>query len=535
MKIETIPQEDHQVKIEAEFEVEVFDSFKRRAAKKIAKQAKIPGFRPGKAPYDVILRIYGEGAINEEAIELLVDEKYANVLDEASVVASGPGSLQEIVSMDPLKLSFLVPLKPEVELGDYKEIELEYNPEPVSDEEISEFLTRLQKNYATAEPAERPIENGDVVYFKLTGFENEEPILPETPIQLVMGEDDNKDNWPYEGFSQILIGMSEGDSKEVEYTFTEEAEDERFKGKTIKFVTNIQSVKTLTLPELDDEFANSLGQFESYEELEKAVREQQELNKKEEYDDHYFSDLLEKYSEISTVKFPPFMVDEEIEHMLKSLERDLKQQNLDFETYLKLMNTDKEKYIEENVRPAAIQRVRSSLIIDQLGQEEKIEVAKEDIDGILNDTVQMLQNMPDSKGKKPKISNEMINNVAYNAISRLYNQRTLERMKALASGEVEIGEPEELAESTKDDALEVIEPGENIEAIAEEIVDIVESEENIDVVSENSTGISKSDETIDAVAEDATEMVTEQDLDVESKESKPEPDSAGEEISEEKE
>ena len=454
MKIETIPQEDHQVKIEAEFEVELFDSFKRRAARKIAKQAKIPGFRPGKAPYDVVLRMYGEGAINEEAIELLIDEQYAKVLHEASVTPSGPGSLQEIISMDPPKLSFLVPLKPEVELGDYKSIELEYSPEPVLDEEINEFLTRLQKNYATAEPAERPVEKGDVVYFKLTGFENEEVILEETPVQLVIGEDDKKDNWPYEGFSNELIGMSEGDSKEIEHSFSDEAEDERFKGKNVKFVTNIQSVKTLTLPKLDDEFANSLGQFENFAELEQAVREQQEINKKQEYDDKYYSDLIAKYAEISTVKFPPFMVEEEVEHMLKSLERDLKQQNLDFDTYLKLLSTDKEKYVETNVRPAAINRVKSTLIIEQVAQEEKVEVAKEDIDGIINDTVQMLQNMPDQKGKKARLNDEMVNNVAYNAISRLYNQRTLERMKAMASGEAQIETPEEIVETTSEDATE---------------------------------------------------------------------------------
>ncbi|MBE0688323.1 MAG: trigger factor [Anaerolineaceae bacterium] len=475
MKIETIPQEDHQVKIEAEFEVELFESFKRRAVRKIAKQAKIPGFRPGKAPYDVILRMFGEGAINEEAIELLIDEQYAKVLDEASVTPSGPGSLQEIISMDPPKLSFLVPLKPEVELGDYKSIELEYSPEPVLEEEISEFITRLQKNYATAEPAERPIEKGDVVYFKLTGFENEDAILQETPIQLVIGEDDKKDNWPFEVFSNELIGMSEGESKEIEHSFTDEAEDERFKGKTVKFVTNIQSVKTLTLPELDDEFANSLGQFENFAELEQAVREQQEINKKQEYDDKYYSDLIAKYEEISTIKFPPFMVEEEIEHMLKSLERDLKQQNLDFETYLKLLGTDKEKYIEENVRPAAVNRVKSTLIIEQVAQEEKVEVAKEDIDGIVNDTVQMLQNMPDKKGKKAKLNDEMVNNVAYNAITRLYNQRTLERMKALASGETETEETEEMVEENSEDATEIVVEQE-IEVESKEIEQKAETE-----------------------------------------------------------
>lgn len=459
MKIETTPQDDHQIKIEAEFEAELFDSYKRRAAKKIAKQAKIPGFRPGKAPYNVILRTYGEGAINEEAIELLIDEQYGKILDEATIIPSGPGSLQEIVSMEPLKISFLVPLKPEVELGDYKSVELAYSPEPVTDEEIKEFLSRLQKNYATAEPVDRPAEEGDLVYFQLSGNEGDVVVLEETPIQFVIGDSEQQDSWPYENFSKELIGLKEGDEKVIEYTFDENSSDEKFKGKTIKFTLRVQSLKTLKLPELDDEFAKSLGQFENYEELENVVREQQEATKKQEYDDKYFSDLISKFAEIATVKFPPFMVEEEIEHILKTLERDLKQQSLDFETYLKLMKTDKEKYIEENVRPAAINRVKNSLIIEKFAQEEKIEVSKEEIDHIVNDTMEMMNNMPDQKGKKQKVTSDMVNNVAYNAISRLYNQKTLDRMKSMASGENEIVEViEDEKEEKKEKAAEESKP-----------------------------------------------------------------------------
>ncbi len=442
MKIESTPQDDQQIKLEAEFEAEVFESFKRRAAKKIAKQAKIPGFRPGKAPYDVILRMYGEGNINEEAIEILIDEQYSKILEEAAVDPSGPGALQEIVSVDPLKLSFLVPLKPEVDLGDYKSIELEYKPEPVSDEEIKEFLNRLQRNYATAEPVERPADNGDLIYFQLSGNEGEKVVLEETPIQFVIGDNEQQDNWPFENFSKELLGLSEGEEKSVEYSFPEDSNEEKFKGKTIQFTIKVQSLKALKLPELDDEFAKSLGQFENYAELEKAVREQQESTKKQEYDDKYFSELLEKFGEKATVKFPPFMVDEEIDHILKTLERDLKQQSLDFDTYLKLMKTDKEKYIEENVRPAAINRVKNSLIIEQFAQEEKIEVSKEEVDHIVNDTMQMMNNMPSPKGKKQKVTSSMVNNVAFNAINRLYNQKSLDQMKKLASGEVEAVEVE---------------------------------------------------------------------------------------------
>ncbi|MDO9085740.1 MAG: trigger factor [Anaerolineaceae bacterium] len=512
MKIETIPQEDHQVKIEAEFEDELFESFKRRAARKIAKQAKIPGFRPGKAPYDVVLRMYGEGVINEEAVELLIDEQYAKVLDEATIEPSGPGALKEIVSMEPLKLSFMVPLKPEIVLGDYKEIQLEYTPEAVSEDEITEFLARLQKNYATAEPVDRAIEKGDLVYFKLKGLANEETILEELPVQFVVGDDQQKDNWPFENFSNELIGLKESEDKEIEHTFGEENEDDRFKGKTIKFVVNVQSVKTLSLPELNDDFAKLLGQFEDYAALEKAVRDQQESNKKQEYDEKYFSELISKYAEQATVKFPPFMVDEEIEQMFKSLERDLKQQNLDVETYLKLLKKEKEEYIEENVRPAAINRVKNSLIIEKFAQEEKVEVPKKDIDGIINDTVQMLHNMPDQKGKKAKVTNEMVNNVAYNAISRLYNQRTLEKMKALATGELLLEETQE--------AVKEVEEG--VEGESEVVI-----EEKLEVVSTETQEIIET--SIAEEVEDDTEVVVEEKLEVESSETKDLPENEGEE------
>jgi trigger factor len=165
---------------------------------------------------------------------------------------------------------------------------------------------------------------------------------------------------------------------------------------------------------------------------------------------------LEKIAEQATVKYPPQMVEEEIEHVIHNLEHDLQHQNLDFDTYLKLMNLERDKYIEETIRPAAEKRLINSLIIESIAKEEKVEIAKEDVEGIMNDTVQMLQNMPENKGKKGKLSNETVNNVAYNAMTRLYNQRTLERLKAIANGELD--KKEETAEETTQPETEEAEP-----------------------------------------------------------------------------
>ncbi len=463
MKIETQPTENHQVKVTAEFETELFEEYKRRAAKKIAKQAKVPGFRPGKAPYNVIVRMYGEGAVQEEAVELFIDEQYPKVLTEASIEPGGPGAVEEIKSFDPPTFTFLIPLQPEIDLGNYKEIRFDYTPEETTEDDVNDFLKNLQRNYATSEPVERPSEEGDLIYYKLSGVdtkavEGDSLLLEETPAQKIIGEESKQDTWPFEGFSKELIGLNAGDEKKIVHKFKKEEGDDEFKGKKVEFTVVVDSVKTMSLPELNDDFAKTLGEFETLEDVKTVVREQLKNQKQSDYDDKYYTDLLEKVAEQATVKYPPQMVDEEVEHVLHNLGHDLEAQNLDLDTYLKLMNLERDKYIEETIRPAAEKRLINSLIIESIAKEEKVEIAKEDVEGIMNDTVRMLQNMPENQGKKGKLSNETVNNVAYNAMTRLYNQRTLERLKAIANGELEKSEesvedtiqPESEVESVED-------------------------------------------------------------------------------------
>ncbi|HOD04755.1 MAG TPA: trigger factor family protein, partial [Anaerolineaceae bacterium] len=152
MNIQTELRDDHQARLTVEFDQETFEGFKRKAARKIAGEAKIPGFRPGKAPYDVIRRMYGDGAIDQEAVELLIDALYPKILEEAKIEPGAPGALEDIASMDPLKLVFLVPLEPTVNLGEYRAVRLPYEPETVSDEDVEKVMTRLHHNSGTAEP-----------------------------------------------------------------------------------------------------------------------------------------------------------------------------------------------------------------------------------------------------------------------------------------------------------------------------------------------------------------------------------------------
>ncbi len=193
--------------------------------------------------------------------------------------------MKEIVSYQSPQFSFINPLETEIYPGAYKDVRLDYKEEPVTDDEVNDFIQRLRTNYSTAEPVERPAENGDLVYVKFSGklthpAEGEDPLpFPERPAQFIIGNDvvQNRD-WPYPGFNDSLLGLSAGDEKVTSYTFPEDETDPALKGKEVEFTVNVQSVKAVRLPELDAEFAQSVGQFESVEDLTKAVREQLEIN-----------------------------------------------------------------------------------------------------------------------------------------------------------------------------------------------------------------------------------------------------------------
>ena len=342
MKIETVALEDQQTRITAEFDAEVMEKYKHKAARKISRTTKIPGFRPGKAPFDLIRRMVGDEALAQEAVEIMLDEVYPQILSEAAINPSGPGKLEEIVSMDPPRFAFVVPLAPVVELGDYKSIRKDYAPEPITDEQVDKTILRLRRSYATVEPAERAAETGDQVTFKMSAKRSdpaegeEETLLEEGSYQMVAGEqDENEEDWPYEGFTDVLVGMSAGETKTIEHSFLEDSRYEELRGKTAVYTITVDSVKSMTLPELNDEFAQGLGEFENVEALRTAIRQQLEQNYSQQYDQNYYEDLIDLLVSQATVKYPPHMLDEEVEQFVHNVEHSLEHDRLDLETYLK--------------------------------------------------------------------------------------------------------------------------------------------------------------------------------------------------------
>ena len=454
MKIETQPMEDHQVKLTVDVEPESLEDAKRRAARHLSKHTKIPGFRPGKAPYPVIVRQIGEGAILEEAIEILVKDIYPKVIEESGVKPYGPGTLENIVSTEPPVLEFVVPLEAEVTLGDYRSIQKPYEPKEVTDEDVNAVLDNLRDRQAIVEPVDRPAQVDDVVTVRLSAErthpqEGEDAALIRErsyPVTVkAEGElDDNE--WPFPGFSSQVAGLSKGDERTVTHTFSEESNYESLRGIEAQFHLVVEDVKSRTLPELNDEFATTVGDYENMDSLKAEIRSGLEQQAKDSYDSEYGEEILEQVVEASTIKYPPQMLERETDDMIHNLGHRLEQQNLDMDIYLKSRGINMDD-LRKEIQPAAETRLKKSLALMEVAKAENIEISPEDLQNETMETIQSLaQSLPEKEARKLNNRN-VFSGIVNNLIGDMLVRRSMDRLRAIASGREEEQPQEEAVES----------------------------------------------------------------------------------------
>lgn len=447
MKIETHPRDDHQVTMIVELEPEKMENARRKAARRIAEKVKIPGFRPGKAPYNVVQRLYGDEALNEEAIEILVEEIYPEALKEADIKPAAAGAFENIESLDPLRFIFTVPLLPTVDLGDYQSMRLPYEWAEPAESEVEKEIENLRLLYATTETVERPAQEGDYVLIAVTGHkanaeEGDEPLIERSSYAVVMRSDSKEDEWPFPGFSKELVGAKPGEVVEFSHAYEQDFKDETLRGQTVKFSVTIKSIRGVTLPELNDEFAQKTGLGQTVEELRQRMRENVNRESKSEYDDVYYKNLLEQIKAGATVKYPPQVLEHELEHVLEDIESRLKSQGLEnLEKYFKIVNTTREKFIEEQARPIAQKRLERSLIMDELARTEKIDVDQQSLQEEFDKLWTTLATTDEEFARRTKSGSKPIRGiveaVTMEAINRLLTRRVLERIKAIATGQAE--------------------------------------------------------------------------------------------------
>ena len=369
MKIATQSVENNQAVLQIEVEPGEMEESLDRAYRQLVKRVGVPGFRKGKAPRSVLERYVGKEGLQREAMEDLVPELCTRVIEEQKMEVIAQPQI-EIIQSDPVIFKAIFPLRPHVELGDYHAIRVDKQPVEVGDEEINSVINQLRERHAVWSPVERPVNFEDLVVVDIDEEAKDGTVKTYQARQFPLVKDSLI---PLPGFAEHLVGMATGGVKEFALTYPDDYKLKELAGRDTKFKVKLIEVKEKHLPELDDDFAKSLGQgMENLEALRNFVAANLRKAAEEAAKRDYERKLVEAVVGLSKVDFPPVLVDREIDSLLKERDFIFREQG-GLQGYLKNFNKT-EQGMKEELRPEAVRRITESLVLGKVIEQEKITV-----------------------------------------------------------------------------------------------------------------------------------------------------------------
>lgn len=378
MKVTSQTLEKCQVALTVEVEDERVQQALHSAAKRIAGKTNIPGFRKGKAPYSAVVRLFGQDALFEEMLEELGQQVYREAMDESQLEPYNSGHLED-VQRDPLVFKFVVPLRPTVDLGDYRSLRVPFTVPEISDEAVDKVLKDSQERNATVEPAgEGPVEWGQVAVISMDAKLNpndERSMFNQQGISVMVAE---STDFPYPGFVPNLLGMKVGEEKSFTLPVPEDSEDEEMRGKDIYYTIKLEDLKLRRVPALDDALAQTIGEFETLAALRDNVRAGLLQQATHEAEEKYSDECLRKLAEQARVEFPPQMVEEELDQLVKRAEHRLTEQKMNLDEFLNIKKQTREEYRNE-LRPRAENNLRQGLALNHLVLSEQVSVNEDEV------------------------------------------------------------------------------------------------------------------------------------------------------------
>ena len=365
------------VKIEFSVDKEVFDAAVEKVYRKQVKKITVPGFRAGKAPKSVIERMYGKGVFYEDAINDLIPENYTQALKEADITPVGQPEI-DIVSIDEngLVLSAIVPVKPECKLEGYKGIEVEKKVVVATEEEVeNEIKTVRERNSREIEDVEDAAQNGDIAKIDFEGF-----------IDGVAFEGGKGENYSLKlgsgsfipGFEEQVVGHVKGDEFDVNVPFPSDYHAEELAGKAATFKVKINSVTRVELPELDDDFAKDVSEFDTMDEYRADIKAKIQKRHDNMADGQVEEAIINALMEKLEAEIPTAMFDAETENFVRDYDNRLRMQGLDLKTYFQYtgMNLDA---LREQLRPQAEKQVKARLCLETVATLENVEVTEDEL------------------------------------------------------------------------------------------------------------------------------------------------------------
>lgn len=376
MEITTEPLENRQLRLTIEVDEERSQRALHRAARRISKEVDIPGFRKGKAPYDLIVQRFGEKTLRQEAVETLIGKVYREAVEQKEIEPFGPAELEEM-DLEPFVFTFLVPLEPVVELGDYRSYRRKRPKVKVSKKEVQEALQRIREDNVVMEPAERPAAMGDGVLLDLSAQTPDgEKILDQDDIQIVL-DPDSAD--PAPGFAEEIAGMEAGEERTFTLRLADDFPRQELQGQDVEFTAHLHEVYDRKVPDLDDDLARTVGKFDSVKELEQYVRDQLEQAAQQEADEEYADQVVSDIVEQARVEYPPVLLEQRLDQMVADMERAVRRQaHLSLEEYLRFQGRSEED-LREELEPKAVADLERALVLGEVVKEEGLEVEEEEI------------------------------------------------------------------------------------------------------------------------------------------------------------
>lgn len=367
----------------------------------------ISGFRKGKVPRQIVEKMYGKEVFYEDAANMLIQDAYAEALDECEedIVSSPKIEVTQIEAGKPFIFTAEVALKPEVKLGKYKGVKVEKSETAVTDEEVDEVIERERENNARNISVEdRAVKDGDMTVLDFEGF-----------VDGVAFEGGKGENYPLTigsgafipGFEEQLVGAEIGKEVEVNVTFPEDYQSEDLKGKAAVFKCTVKEIKEKELPELDDEFAGEVSEFDTLAEYKEDVKKNLEEKKVKEAKENKEREAVEAVVDLSEMDIPEAMIETQQRQMVDEFAQRITMQGLSMEQYFQFTGTNYQQMIE-NVKPQAEKRIQSRLVLEAIAAAENIVVSDEEFDKEIETMAEVYQ-MDASKVKEMLGEKEMKN------------------------------------------------------------------------------------------------------------------------------
>lgn len=379
MSVQVEKLEKNMAKLTVEVSAEEVEKAIQTAYQKAKKSINIPGFRKGKAPRQLIEKMYGKEIFYNDAIDAMLPTAYANAMDECGeeIVSRPEIDVVQMESGKPFIFTATVAVKPEVTLGEYKGIQVEKAPIEVLDEEIEAEITKERENNArTITVEDRAVENGDMVSLDFEGFVD--------GVAFEGGKGENYDltigsGAFIPGFEDQLVGAKIGEDLEVNVTFPEEYGAAELAGKAAVFKCKVNGIKVKELPEVDDEFAQEVSEFDTLDEYKADIKAKLLKDKEEDAKRVKEDAVIEKIIEGAQMEIPDAMVDYQTEQMMEDFAQRMQSQGLSLQQYFQFTGMTAEQY-KEQMKPRALKNIQSRLVLEAVAGLENIEVTEEDLD-----------------------------------------------------------------------------------------------------------------------------------------------------------